>query len=67
MTNTQEFVPVGTMLQFNKTIGNRQIDFVYYNVICGIRLQTANVVFLRMMLKLDAVPQPGAIGMHRTT
>ena len=57
MTNTQEFVPVGTMLQFNITLGNRQINFVYYGVICGIRLQTANV-FLWMLLKLDEVPQP---------
>ena len=54
MTYTQEFVPVGIMLQFDKTLGNRPIYFVYNGVICGIRLQTANVVFLRMLLKLDA-------------
>ena len=26
-------------------------------VICGIRLQTANFIFLRMLLELDTVPQ----------
>ena len=60
------------MLQFSKALCNMQI--LYNNgVICGVRLQIANFVFLRMLLELDTVPQleiackNAALEMHRTT